>query len=152
MHHRIGPVLDSQWLWITVRILLALALLFSGLVGILEARGGPAALRAGGPSPAWLLHMAASAIQVCGAVLLMLGHWLWLGTAALAALLLASALAFQPFWKLDPSLAAPHVAWVLKDVALVGGLLALAIADRFRHRLRTALELYAGVSPRPRSG
>ncbi|WYX25323.1 hypothetical protein WJ966_08480 [Achromobacter xylosoxidans] len=38
--------------------------------------------------------------------------------------------------------------WALKDAALIGGLMAAAIADRLRQRLRTALELYAGVPPR----
>ncbi|KMJ91251.1 hypothetical protein ACH58_00445 [Achromobacter xylosoxidans] len=151
MHQRIGLVLDSHWLWVATRLLLALIFLSSGVAGILDAPNALEVWRPGLPDPGRLFHVVAVAIQVCGAVLLMLGRWLWLGAAALAAFLLASVLVFHPFWKFEPPLAAMHMQWALKDIALVGGLLALAIADRFRRRLRTALELYAGVSPRPRS-
>ena len=37
MHQRIGLVLDSHWLWVATRLLLALIFLSSGVAGILDA-------------------------------------------------------------------------------------------------------------------
>ena len=68
--------------------------------------------------------------------------------SGVAALLLATLFVFHPFWQSPQPLAEFPMHWALKDAALIGGLMAAAIADRLRQRLRTALELYAGVPPR----
>ncbi|CUI61014.1 DoxX family membrane protein [Achromobacter xylosoxidans] len=148
MHQRIGQVLDGHWLWICARILLGLVFLCSGLAGVFDAQGGQSLAGAGASGSGRLLHIVTIAVQVCGAVLIMLGQRLWLGAAALAALLLATLFVFHPFWQSPQPLAEFPMHWALKDAALIGGLTAAAIADRLRQRLRTALELYAGVPPR----
>lgn len=147
MHQRIGQVLDGHWLWICARILLGLVFLCSGLAGVFDAQGGQSLAGAGASGSGRLLHIVTIAVQVCGAVLIMLGQRLARrgGVGGVAA--------GDPF-RVPSVLAVPQplaefpMHWALKDAALIGGLMAAAIADRLRQRLRTALELYAGVPPR----
>ena len=148
MRTRIGSALDSQWLWITARVLVAIVFLSSGLAKLIDLPGNQGQMPSGGLQPAWLLNISTATILIGGAVLIILDKALWLGAAALVAFLLLTSLIVHGLQAPEAPQAAQAMYWGLEHISLIGGLLATAIASRYRRRLHMALELYCGVSKR----
>ncbi|WP_286012369.1 DoxX family protein [Achromobacter sp. Marseille-Q4962] len=148
MRHRIGHALDSRWLWVTARILLAVVFLSSGLAKLIDFQGGRAEMRAAGLQPEWFFNAATATVLIAGAALIMLDRALWLGAAVLATFLLLTVPIVHRFWALENAQATQALYWALEHTSLIGGLMAAAIASRFRKRLHVALNVYCGVSQR----
>lgn len=148
MRTRIGAALDSQWLWITARVLVAIVFLSLGLAKLIGLPGSQGQMPSGGQQPEWLLNISTATILIGGAVLIILDKALWLGAAALAIFLILTILTVHGFRAVETPQSTQATYWILEHVALIGGLLAMAIASRFRRRLHAALELYCGVSER----
>lgn len=144
----IFKILDSRWLWIFARILLAAVFISSGLSKLLDFQGGQAEMRAAGLQPDWLFNIATISVLLGGSVLLLIDRALWLGAGALIVFLLLTILVVHRFWALDEPAATQAMYWAFEHISLAGGLLAAAIASRFRRRLHTALELYYGATSR----
>lgn len=135
MRNIVDKTLDSRWLWIGARVLLAVVFLSSGLAKLLDFQGGLAEMRAAGLEPDWLFNIATIAVLLGGSALLVLDRALWLGTGALAVFLLLTILVVHHFWALPEAQARTAMFWALEHVSLVGGLVAAAIASRLRRQL-----------------
>ncbi|TBU98329.1 DoxX family protein [Stutzerimonas kirkiae] len=131
----IDNALDSRWLWITARILLAVVFLSSGLAKLIDFQGGLAEMRAAGLEPDWLFNIATIVVLLGGSVLLLLDRALWLGAGALALFLLLTIVVVHRFWALPEPQAKEAMFWALEHTTVVGGLIAAAIASRLRRRL-----------------
>lgn len=131
----IDNALDSRWLWITARILLAVVFLSSGLAKLIDFQGGLAEMRAAGLEPDWLFNIATIVVLLGGSVLLLLDRALWLGAGALALFLLLTIAVVHRFWALPEPQAKEAMFWALEHTTVVGGLIAAAIASRLRRRL-----------------
>lgn len=148
MRQRIGHALDGRWLWITARILIAVVFLSSGMAKLIDFPGALAEMRAAGLQPAWLFNILTATVLIGGSVLVLLDRALWLGAVSLSVFLLLTIAIVHRFWALEEPQATQALYWALEHVSLVGGLVAAAIASRFRKRLQVALELHCGVSQR----
>jgi transmembrane protein len=135
MRNIVDEILDSRWLWIGARVLLAVVFLSSGLAKLLDFQGGLAEMRAAGLEPDWLFNIATIAVLLGGSVLLLLDRALWLGASALAVFLLLTILVVHHFWALPEAQARTAMFWALEHVSLIGGLVAAAIASRLRRKL-----------------
>ncbi len=135
MRNIVDTTLDSRWLWIGARVLLAVVFLSSGLAKLLDFQGGLAEMRAAGLEPDWLFNIATIAVLLGGSVLLLLDRALWLGAGALAVFLLLTILVVHHFWALPEAQARTAMFWALEHVSLIGGLVAAAIASRLRRKL-----------------
>ncbi|HBO3986863.1 TPA: DoxX family protein [Pseudomonas aeruginosa] len=135
MRNIVDKTLDSRWLWIGARVLLAVVFLSSGLAKLLDFQGGLAEMRAAGLEPDWLFNIATIAVLLGGSVLLLFDRALWLGTGALAVFLLLTILVVHRFWALPEAQARTAMFWALEHVSLIGGLVAAAIASRLRRQL-----------------
>lgn len=135
MRPYIDNALDSRWLWITARILLAVVFLSSGLAKLIDFQGGLAEMRAAGLEPDWLFNIATIVVLIGGSVLLLLDRALWLGAGALALFLLLTIVVVHRFWALPEPQAKEAMFWALEHTTVVGGLIAAAIASRLRRRL-----------------
>lgn len=135
MRPYIDNALDSRWLWITARILLAVVFLSSGLAKLIDFQGGLADMRAAGLEPDWLFNIATAVVLIGGSVLLLLDRALWLGVGALAVFLALTILVVHRFWALPEPQAKLAMFWALEHVSVIGGLMAAAIASRLRRRL-----------------
>ncbi|TFL11310.1 DoxX family protein [Pusillimonas caeni] len=138
MHNLIDDVLDSRWLWITARLLLAVVFLSSGLAKLIDFQGGLAEMRAAGLEPAGLFNIATAVVLIGGSALLVLDRVLWAGAGALALFLLLTILVVHRFWALPEPLAKQAMFWALEHITVIGGLTAAAVASRARRRLRAA--------------
>lgn len=136
MQNIVDKTLDSRWLWIVARILLAVVFLSSGLAKLLDFQGGLAEMRAAGLEPDWLFNIATIAVLLGGSVLLLLDRALALGIGALAVFLVLTILVVHRFWALPQPQAQAAMFWALEHISLVGGLVAAAIASRLRRRLQ----------------
>lgn len=135
MRNIVDKTLDSRWLWIGARILLAVVFLSSGLAKLLDFQGGLAEMRAAGLEPDWLFNIATIAVLLGGSVLLLLDRALWLGAGALAVFLMLTILVVHRFWALPEPQARTAMFWALEHISLIGGLVAAAIASRLRRQL-----------------
>lgn len=135
MKNIVDKSLDSRWLWVVARILLAVVFLSSGLAKLLDFQGGLAEMRAAGLEPDWLFNIATIAVLLGGSVLLVLDRAFWMGSGALAVFLLLTILVVHHFWALPEAQARTAMFWALEHVSLVGGLVAAAIASRLRRQL-----------------
>lgn len=135
MRNIVDKTLDSRWLWIGARALLAVVFLSSGLAKLLDFQGGLAEMRAAGLEPDWLFNIATIAVLLGGSVLLLLDRALWLGAGALAVFLLLTILVVHHFWALPEPQARTAIFWALEHISLIGGLVAAAIASRLRRQL-----------------
>lgn len=121
---------------LTARLLLAVIFLDSGLgkFGTLE---GIAAALAGKAVPLpWLAALAAAAVEVVAALALLAGIFVAPAALALAAFTLVATALFHGFWAFDGVERFGERIHFLKNLAIVGGLVALAAAGPGRFALR----------------
>lgn len=136
MQDLVDKALDSRWLWILARILLAVVFLSSGLAKLIDFQGGLAEMRAAGLEPDWLFNIATALVLLGGSVLLLLDRALWLGAGALSVFLLLTIVVVHRFWVLPEPQARLAMFWALEHATVIGGLIAAAIASRLRRKGR----------------
>lgn len=144
MPRPIDRALDSNWLWLLARILLAVVFLSSGLAKLFDYSGSLAEMRAAGLHPDWLFNIATAATLLLGSALLLLDRALWLGAGALAVFLLLTIIIVHRFWALPEAQAKAAMFWALEHTSLVGGLIAAAIASHWRRARSSSHALDAG--------
>ncbi|SSW67490.1 DoxX family protein [Achromobacter agilis] len=136
MQDFVNKALDSRWLWILARILLAVVFLSSGLAKLIDFQGGLAEMRAAGLEPDWLFNIATALVLIGGSVLLLLDRVLWLGAGALSVFLLLTIVVVHRFWAMPEPQAKLAMFWALEHATVIGGLIAAAIASRLRPKGR----------------
>ncbi len=108
MQRFIDNSLESNWLWLTARICLALMFVASGLAKLFDYQASLEEMRAAGLEPAWLFNIATAVTLLAGSALVLLDRKLWLGAGALA------------------------VVWVIGAYAVFFGVLLVMLALRLR--------------------
>ncbi|WP_035481619.1 DoxX family membrane protein [Gallaecimonas xiamenensis] len=135
MQSRLDRILASSGFWLLARLCLALMFLCSGLAKVLDWQGGLQEMQGAGLNPPWLFNLATASLLLLGSALLLLDRALWLGAAALAVFLLLTIPLVHHFWLLEGSAAQLSLYFALEHLAVVGGLMAVAIASRLRQLL-----------------
>ncbi|KSP93199.1 DoxX family protein [Pseudomonas aeruginosa] len=136
MQRFIDNSLESNWLWLTARICLALVFVASGLAKLFDYQASLEEMRAAGLEPAWLFNIATAITLLAGSALVLLDRKLWLGAGALAVFLLLTILIVHTFWSKTGVEAKLAMFFALEHIAVIGGLIATAIASALRQRLR----------------
>lgn len=134
MQDLVDATLDSRWLWLLARVLLAVVFLSSGLAKLIDFDGGLAEMRAAGLDPDWLFNIATITVLLVGSALLLLDRAVWLAAGALATFLLLTIVIVHRFWALPDAQGQQAMFWALEHSSLIGGLIAAAIASRQRRR------------------
>ena len=134
MRSFVETVLDSRWLWLASRILLAVVFLSSGLAKLLDFQGGMAEMGAAGLTPEWLFNIATIVTLLGGAALLLLDRAVWLAAGVLTIFLLLTIVVVHHFWALPKEQAMPSLYVAMEHLSVIGGLMAAAIASHVRRR------------------
>ncbi|WP_034056530.1 multidrug efflux RND transporter inhibitory subunit MexG, partial [Pseudomonas aeruginosa] len=100
-------------------------------------------MRAAGLEPAWLFNIATAVTLLAGSALVLLDRKLWLGAGALAVFLLLTILIVHTFWSKTGVEAKLAMFFALEHIAVIGGLIATAIASAQRQRLRQDVSVAA---------
>lgn len=131
-------LLDRPWLALLARCAVALPFLFSGLAKLTDFGAALAELRGlAGLEPAWLFAVLVIATQLGGSALLIAGgRFAWVGAAALAGFTAIATLYAHAFWLKPEAERFLHRNIFLEHVAIVGGLILLAILSSRQARTR----------------
>ena len=131
-------LLDRPWLALLARCGVALPFLLSGLAKLTDFGAAVAEVRGlAGLEPAWLFAVLVIATQLGGSALLIAGgRFAWVGAAALAGFTAIATLYAHAFWLKPEAERFLHRSIVLEHVAIVGGLILLAILSSRQARTR----------------
>lgn len=134
----IETLLAEPWLAGLARLALALPFLLGGLAKLADFGGAIAEVRGlAGLEPAWLLAVLVIATQLGGSALLLAGgRFAWLGAAALAGFTATATLYAHAFWLKPETERFLHRNIFCEHVAIVGGLILLAILSTRQARTR----------------
>ncbi|MCL1075271.1 DoxX family protein [Shewanella dokdonensis] len=132
--------LQSRWLWLLARVLLAVVFVSSGLAKLIDFQGGIAEMQHAGLSPAWLFNIATIVTLLGGSALLLADKALWLGAGILAFFLILSIIIVHHFWMLPAERAMPALYIALEHMSVIGGLLAASIASHQRKIYANAIQ------------
>lgn len=128
----IESLLESSWLWFIARLCLATLFLSSGAAKLIDFSGGMAEMRAAGLHPAWLFNSAVAVLMLAGAALILADRAMWLAAAALGLFLMLTIVIVHAFWRLPGPQGRLALFFALEHVAVIGGLLAAAVASHYR--------------------
>lgn len=135
MQRFINDILDSTWLWHLARVLLAVVFVSGGLAKLIDFEGGLSDMRAAGLEPAEVFNIATALTLLTGAALILVNRAVWLGAGMLSVFLVLTILVVHTFWKLPAPQAQYALFFALEHISVIGGLIAVSIASRARHRL-----------------
>ncbi|EPG7578975.1 DoxX family protein [Providencia rettgeri] len=128
----ITKILESNSLWIIARLLVLVLFISSGLAKVFDYENSLAEMRAAGLHPDWFFNIASAAVMLVGSVLVLFNRLLWLGTGALAVFLFLTIVVVHTFWNYTGEQAQIAMFWAIEHIAVIGGLIAIAIAGHFR--------------------
>jgi len=132
MNNRIDVFLKNGWTWLAARVLLSVVFLSSGLAKLLDFQGGMSEMQQAGLEPEWLFNLATIVTLLGGSVLLLIDKAVWFATGILSGFLLLSIIIVHHFWSLPEGQMMPSLYVALEHLSVIGGLLAVSIASRFR--------------------
>ncbi|MDC9596726.1 DoxX family protein [Xenorhabdus anantnagensis] len=81
MQRFIENALESNWLWLVVRLLLLVIFISSGLAKLIDFEGSLAEMRAAGLHPDWFFNIASAIVLLSGSLLILFDRFVWLGNA-----------------------------------------------------------------------
>ncbi|MGG4609746.1 DoxX family protein [Providencia sp. Me31A] len=128
----IAKLLESNSLWIIARLLILVLFISSGLAKVFDYENSLAEMRAAGLHPDWFFNIASAVVMLGGSVLVLFNRLLWLGTGALAVFLFLTIVVVHTFWNYTGEQAQIAMFWAIEHIAVIGGLIAVAIAGHFR--------------------
>lgn len=117
------PTLD--WVYAFGRIALAALFLWSGYGKLFNIAGTVGFMRAHGMPMPEVLVWIALLVELVGGALLALGYRLRWAALALIAFTLVATLVFHAYWTLPPGQATGQQVNFMKNIAIIGGLLAV---------------------------
>jgi len=135
VNHHLGPNKTSTFLMeILSRVFIASLFLMAGTRKLMDWGTTLSYFaKLGLPAPEILLPLIV-ALEIVGAVLLVIGWRLPVVAIALAAFTVSAALAAHAFWRADPTQFGGQINNFFKNVAIVGGLVHVASASLARRR------------------
>lgn len=128
----IAKLLESNSLWFVARLLILVLFISSGLAKVFDYENSLAEMRAAGLHPDWFFNIASAVVLLVGSVLVLFNRLLWLGTGALAVFLFLTIVVVHTFWNYTGEQAQIAMFWAIEHIAVIGGLIAVAIAGYFR--------------------
>lgn len=128
----IRNIIESNWLWITARFLLAFLFLSSGLGKLLVPETTLKELEVLGLEPAWLFNYASALVLVIGASCIIFNKYLWLGAGAVSVFLVLAIFIAHAFWNMKGVEAQETMYLVIEHIAVIGGLISASIAGHYR--------------------
>jgi len=127
--------LSSRWLWFIARCCVAILFLCSGLAKILDVEGSFQEMQAAGLEPAWFFNYASAFILLASTYCILFNQQIWLASLGLSIFLILTIAIVHTFWSMAGLEAKIALYFALEHVAVIGGLISLAIADHFRQKL-----------------
>ncbi len=136
MPRAIAAILDSGAGWFFARLVLTFVFWGAGIGHLVEFQASVAELRALKIEPAPLMNVLLVVTLLAGSLMILLDRWLWLGAGILSGFLVVAILLAHNFWTMAEPARTPHFRVAMEHVSLIGGLMALAVADRWRRERR----------------
>ncbi|MBD2783877.1 DoxX family protein [Xenorhabdus sp. DI] len=134
MQRFIENLLESNGLWLVVRLLLLVIFVSSGLAKLLDFEGSLAEMRAAGLHPAWLFNLVSALVLLSGSVLILFDRLVWLGAGILSVFLILTIVIVHTFWLFSGAYAKTSLYFALEHTTVIGGLMAAAIASHLRKK------------------
>jgi uncharacterized membrane protein YphA (DoxX/SURF4 family) len=97
----VDAVLNWRWTWLMARVGLTSAYLINGIINLINFPALEARQMSAGLHPPGLWAIFVILVQIVGTVLLIVGRFVWLGAAALAALTAVIAFSTYDFWSMQ---------------------------------------------------
>lgn len=138
LHLNLQRMLESKTLWLIARLLLCVVFVSSGLAKLIDFNCGVAEMAQAGLEPAAFYNVVVALTLLGGSVLLLTGHFVWLGAGVLGVFLFLTILVVHRFWALPEQQAKIALFWALEHISVIGGLMAAAIAGHFHSLLDRA--------------
>ena len=136
MPHVIAAILDSGACWFLTRLVLTFVFWGAGIGHLAEFQASAAELRALRLEPAVLLNVLLIITLLLGSILILLDRWLWLGAGILSGFLVVAIVLAHNFWTMAEPERTLNFRIATEHVSLIGGFMALAVADRWRRPRR----------------
>lgn len=124
-------LLEGKFLWLVARVLLSIVFIGGGLAKFIDFDGGVAEMAKAGLEPAAMYNVIVALTLLIGSALLFMGRWVWLGAGMLGVFLFLTIIVVHRFWALPEPQAKMAMFWALEHMAVIGGLMAAAIAGHF---------------------
>jgi transmembrane protein len=135
----IAAILESQALWILVRLLISFMFWWEGLQFLLNFGAVAGGINVLGLQPVWLGPAITVFIMIVGAILIILDRWIWLGVGMLCVFTAMTIPTVHPFWTMEGAERMANWQKFEEHVATIGGLISLAIISQMRKSARGAL-------------
>ncbi|MDX7985917.1 DoxX family protein [Xenorhabdus sp. 12] len=136
MKRFIENTLESNWLWWVARLLILAMFIASGLAKLIDFEGGMAVMREAELHPDWLFNIATIVVLLAGSILILSDRLVWLGAGMLSVFLILIIFLVHTFWLFSGEKAENALNFVFEDIAVIGGLIAVAIISHLRKKLK----------------
>lgn len=130
----IQKILFSQAMWLIVRCIIALLFISSGFAKLLDVKGSFAEMRAAGLYPVWFFNYASALILLVGSYFILFDRHVWLGAMILSVFLFLTIVIVHQFWSLPAESAKLALYFALEHLAVIGGLIAMAMVSVYRQQ------------------
>ena len=132
----IAAILDSSACWFLTRLVLTSVFWGAGIGHLAEFQASAGELRALRLEPAALMNVLLIVTLLLGSILILLDRWLWLGAGILSGFLVVAIVLAHNFWTMVEPERTLNFRIATEHVSLIGGFMALAVADRWRRPRR----------------
>lgn len=136
MPRAIAAILDSGVCWFFARLVLTFVFWGAGIGHLVDFQASVAELRALKLEPAPLMNALLIVTLLVGSLMILLDRWLWLGAGILSGFLVIAIVLAHSFWAMVEPARTLHFRVATEHVSLIGGFMALAVADRWRRAQR----------------
>jgi len=138
----VDAMLEWRGTWFVSRIVLTAVFLIGGVTKLLNFPAAVAEQDQLGLHPGAVWAALAIVVELVGPVLVISGHFVWLGAGALGVLTAIAAVAAHPFWELQGPARLMAINYFFEHLALIAGCVLAALlaehADRERRKERIA--------------
>ena len=132
----IAAILDSSACWVLTRLVLTFVFWGAAIGHLAEFQASAGELRALRLEPAALMNVLLIVTLLLGSILILLDRWLWLGAGILSGFLVVAIVLAHNFWTMVEPERTLNFRIATEHVSLIGGFMALAVADRWRRPRR----------------
>ena len=121
------------------RVALGVLFLQSGFGKLTSLAGFAAGLEGMGVPMAYPMALIGAAVEFLGGLALVVGAWTWLSSLALVAFTVVATLLAHRYWAVPPEQQGMQQIQFMKNLAVIGGLLVLAVAGPGRYAIDAML-------------
>jgi transmembrane protein len=128
----IASILESQALWIAVRLLISFMFWWEGLQFLRNFGVVAAGINVLGLQPVWLGPAVTVFMMIVGALLIIFDRFIWVGVGMLVVFTAMTIPTVHPFWTMQGAAYDANWQKFEEHVATIGGLISLAIISQMR--------------------